>query len=151
MQNNVQQMAIKGLETLGRFSAIFTRERTVVTSCLLSVTQISPEKEVYSRRKEFAPAKSFLFELTTKRNKEKQNNFERVNSPERALFLHKIGIIPKRKKIAPMPYANSKGYDEPTYLHILAGLLMYVHGSCLIQWCVKIRTMFLIKPRDCTV
>ena len=49
------------LDTLGIFSAIFTRETTFVTSCLLSYAPNSFWKGIYSKRKEFASTGSKFF------------------------------------------------------------------------------------------
>ena len=46
---------LKGLNTLDYFYAIFTREATFVTYCLLSFTLCPFEKGVCFKREEFAP------------------------------------------------------------------------------------------------
>ena len=48
-----------GLETFGTVAAIFTRETTFVTACLLNCTQSLFLEGIYSKKKEFA----FLEEL----------------------------------------------------------------------------------------
>ena len=59
-------MSLVGLDTLGRFSPIFTREITFMTSCLLSLTLSSSEKESVLEGKNLLPlgANSFLLEYT---------------------------------------------------------------------------------------
>ena len=59
---NSKSCLLRGLDTLGRFSAIFTRKLTFVTSCLLSYTPSPVWKGVFSKGKCLLPlgADSFL-------------------------------------------------------------------------------------------
>ena len=72
-----------GLNTLGRFSVMLSRETIVVTSCLLSCNPGPFWKGVYSRRKEFAPKGSKFFPCRVDSfQKGGKSIFDMVTSPE---------------------------------------------------------------------
>ena len=54
---------LRGLDTLGSFSVIFTRETTFVTSSLLSGTSIPSEKSSTLKGKNLLPLGFFPFRL----------------------------------------------------------------------------------------
>ena len=82
---SMEIIALRGLETLGRLSAILTRTRktTFVISCFLSCTPSLFRQSVYSKRKEFAPkgSKFFPFRVDPFQNEDK-NIFIRIVSSE---------------------------------------------------------------------
>ena len=55
-----------GLHAPGTFSGSFTKEATVITSCLMIFAhQTSSEEGVYSKRDDFVPLESKFFFLTS--------------------------------------------------------------------------------------
>ena len=78
------------LDTPGILSPFFTRETIFVTSCLLSWTGIPSQKEVYSKRKEFAPRGSKFFPFRVDPFEDGDRiHFDRTASPESVSILLK--------------------------------------------------------------
>ena len=63
IQNSQFKIKLRRLITIGRFSAIFTRGITIVTSCLLLCTYYSFWKGGFLEKKEFIPKGSKFFRL----------------------------------------------------------------------------------------
>ena len=81
--NFVYLFTLNGHYTLDWFSSICTKGTKFMTFCLLSCTPSPFWKGDYSKRKEFAPRRSKFFPFRIDPFSEgRQNNFDRVTSPE---------------------------------------------------------------------